>query len=626
MALISLQNISLNLGTGFLLDNQTLQIEADQRICLLGKNGAGKSSLMKLISGKLPTDAGEIVRAKDLRVAMLGQDVPEKLDQSLGTILSQGFRSSWKEAAALCLDSQDYSIIQDGHIEDFQELLKALNLCQSVCRQLGISLDWQYNQLSGGQKRRILLAQALSAKPDLLLLDEPTNHLDITTITWMEDFILRHCSSLLFVTHDRSLLRRLATRIIELDRGKLVDWSCDYDTFIKRKEAVLANEEKEWERFDQKLAQEEIWIRKGIKARRTRNEGRVRALLDMREERKNRRLRQGNASLTLQESGRSGKMVLEAKDLCFSYDNKEIIRDFSTTIYRGDKIGIIGPNGAGKTTLVRLLLGQLSPQAGSIRRGTNLEIIYFDQLRAQLDDSKSVQENVLPNGEMVQRGDRTQHIYSYLQDFLFTPERAKSPVAHLSGGEKNRLLLARLFTQAANFLVLDEPTNDLDVETLELLEELLVDFQGSFLLISHDRTFLNNTITNLYGFLPDNKGLVELAGDYSDWERYLSRQNEVDETEAESLGKKAYEEHKKQNRQRKMNFKERKELEDLPKQIEALEQEQKELHHQMSLEDFYKDGDKVAAANKRLQEIETQLETSFLRWEELEALDQSLNQ
>jgi len=462
-----------------------------------------------------------------------------------------------------------------------------------------------------------MLAAALVSKPDLLLLDEPTNHLDIDSINWMEEFLVRQNITLLFVTHDRMLLKRLATRIIELDRGKLADWSCDYETFLKRKQAVLDAEDKEWKEFDKKLSQEEIWIRKGIKARRTRNEGRVRALIKLREERRTRRQREGTANIQVSQAGLSGKDVVEARNITFSYDEELLINDFDALISRGDKIGIIGPNGCGKTTLVNILLKKITGFSGTIAHGSNLAITYFDQLRGQLDDSKTVWENVVPHSDTVFFNGGTKHIISYLQDFLFTPERAKTSIVNLSGGERNRLLLAKLFTQSTNLLVLDEPTNDLDAETLELLEELLIDFSGTLLLISHDREFLNNVVTSIYVF--GKNGLVkEYLGGYDDWLRQSQAGDITKKTSPKLSKKEAYQEEKKAKRKIKLSFNDARELNALPAKIEKLETKIAALQAKMSESDFYKNPEEVKKSNAELKEVEFELAQAYTRWEELE--------
>ncbi len=446
-------------------------------------------------------------------------------------------------------DHQAYNELHDEI--DAHNAWGAVEEINQILSRMALPADCQYNTLSGGQKRRVMLAAALVSKPDLLLLDEPTNHLDIDSIIWMEEFLVRQKITLLFVTHDRMLLKRLATRIIELDRGKLADWSCDYETFLKRKRAVLGAEEKEWKEFDKKLSQEETWIRKGIKARRTRNEGRVRALKKMREERQARRQKEGTANIQVSGAGLSGKYVIEARNISYSYEENPLIQDFNARISRGDKIGIIGPNGCGKTTLANILLKKITSFSGTVTHGSNLTITYFDQLRGQLDESKTVWENVLPNGEMVIFEDRSIHIITYLQNFLFTPERAKTSIKNLSGGERNRLLLAKLFTQPANFLVLDEPTNDLDAETLELLEELLINFKGTLLLISHDREFLNNVVTSIYAF-GENGSVKEFIGGYDDWIQQSKSLSDHTETIPKQSKKEAYQQEKKAKRN--LNF------------------------------------------------------------------------
>ncbi len=508
-----------------MLEDINLQIEKGQRICLLGRNGTGKSTLMKIIHGSLSPDSGTVFREQSIRTSYFTQEIPQNINGTVFEIIALGLGTRGKllinyhheEQRLLSSNDPDHSLLNELHSEmERHHSWSALEEIQKTTTLMQLEEDWDYNTLSGGQKRRVLLATALVSQPDLLLLDEPTNHLDIITIKWLEEYLVRQNITLLFVTHDRMLLKNLATRIIELDRGNLVDWSCDYETFLKRKQAVLDNEEKEWEKFDKKLSQEEIWIRKGIKARRTRNEGRVRELIKMRNERKQRRERLGTASIKMSTAQQSGKLVIEAQHLSFGYENQAILSDFSTTIMRGDKVGIIGPNGCGKTTLVRLLLGELEPHKGSVKHGTKLEIAYFDQMREQLDENKSIWENVHPHGDFITINGKQKHVVAYLQDFLFTPERTKTPVISLSGGERNRLCLARLFTQPANLLILDEPTNDLDAETLELLEELLNDFPGTLLLISHDRALLNNVVTSSIVF-SEKQDPKEIIGGYDDW-------------------------------------------------------------------------------------------------------------
>ncbi len=527
MSLIALQNISIHFGGPLILDTISVQIEKKQRICLLGRNGTGKSTLMKILVGEIQPDEGLVQKGQATRISYFSQEIPTELDSTVFHIVAKGLgiqgelleKYHLEEIRMVDNPDSDHQAFNKLHDEmDEYNTWGAVEEINQILSRMALPADWQYNNLSGGQKRRVMLAAALVSKPDLLLLDEPTNHLDIDSINWMEEFLVRQNITLLFVTHDRMLLKRLATRIIELDRGKLADWSCDYETFLKRKQAVLDAEEKEWKEFDKKLSQEETWIRKGIKARRTRNEGRVRALKKMREERRARRQKEGTATIQVSQAGLSGKSVIEARNIVFSYDENPLIKDFNARISRGDKIGIIGPNGCGKTTLANILLKKIAGFSGSVAHGSNLAITYFDQLRGQLDDSKNVWENVLPNGEMVFFDGGTIHIISYLQNFLFTPERAKTSIKNLSGGERNRLLLAKLFTKPANFLILDEPTNDLDTETLELLEELLINFSGTLLLISHDREFLNNVVTSIYAF-GENGSVKEFIGGYDDWLR-----------------------------------------------------------------------------------------------------------
>ncbi|MDI6451150.1 ATP-binding cassette domain-containing protein [Anaerobaca lacustris] len=627
MALVSLHEISIAFGGPPLLDGVSLQIDKQQRIGLLGRNGAGKSTLMKILAGQVAPDAGAVQAESGLKIAYFSQTIPRDLSGSVFEIIARGLgqrgelmvRYHREESRLAAHPDPDHSRLHQLHEQlDAHRAWSVLEEIAAITTRMSLDPDWDYSALSGGQKRRVLLAAALVCEPDLLLLDEPTNHLDIDSIAWLEAYLLGMGKTLLFVTHDRMLLRRLATRIVEIDRGQVFDWSCDYDTFQQRKQAALEAQEKEWERFDKKLAQEEVWIRQGIKARRRRNEGRVRALLKMRAERRARREKLGTATLKLTEAQGSGTMVLEAKGVGYRYDDKPLIEDFDVLIARGDKVGIIGPNGCGKTTLVRLLLGELTPQTGAVRQGTQLAVTYFDQLRQQLDEDKTVWENVLPNGSTVTIDGKSKHIIGYLQDFLFTPERAKTRVRYLSGGERNRLLLARLFTKPANLLVLDEPTNDLDSETLELLEELLVNFQGTVLLICHDRAFLDNVVTNTLVFT-GNGAVEEYVGGYNDWRRQESQ--EPPELEKPKVDKKKlYKEARKAGQPRKLSFKESRELESLPALIESLEGELDALHSQLADAAFYRNPDSVVAAKKRLADLETQHAQAFERWENLESI------
>ncbi|MBN2532847.1 MAG: ATP-binding cassette domain-containing protein [Spirochaetales bacterium] len=598
MALISLQNAGISFGDPPLLENISFQIESCQRICLLGRNGSGKTTLMKILDEQIPPDTGQVLRKKGIRVSYFPQEIPDKLEGTIFDIIAEG------------LD-------KDKHDEEWNIHDKVAKILSKIT----IDKNFIFSHLSGGQKRRVLLAKAFVSEPDLLLLDEPTNHFDIDTISWLEDFLLRLQSSIVFVTHDRMFLKKLATHIIEIDRGTLMSWDCDYDTFLKRKQLLLDNEEKEWKNFDKKLSREEAWIRRGVKARRVRNEGRVRALLKLREQRKNRRQPQGNATISLSLADKSGKLVLEATDISFSYNDKPIINNFCTTIMRGDKIGILGPNGCGKTTLVNLLIKRLPVKSGTIRHGANLSIIYYDQLREQLDENKNVKENVLPNGDTVTVNGKSKHIFSYLEDFLFSTERIKIPARHLSGGERNRLLLARLFTRSSNFLILDEPTNDLDVETLELLEERLVNFEGTLLLICHDRSFLNNVVTSTISFNENNQ-LVECIGGYDEWLQYKQRQSPLIEKTLSIDKKEMYRKEKKTGQKVKLSFHEAKELTELPSLLQSLEDEQKQLYEKMSDIALYQDKEKIIQAKKRLETIESELTRLYKRWEYLETIEQ----
>ena len=598
MALLSLRDVSLAFGGPKLLDHVDWQIERGERICLLGRNGEGKSTLLRLIEGRLEPDEGEVIRQQGLKIARLPQEVPEGTG---GTVADE---------VAVGLDDEHGAGAHDHRVD-------------TVISRMGLDASARFSSLSSGMKRRVLLAQALVADPDILLLDEPTNHLDIDSIRWLEDFLLRYGGTLVFVTHDRALLSRLATRIAELDRGHLDDWACDYPTFVDRKEQQLAAEERQAALFDKKLAQEEVWIRKGIEARRTRNEGRVRALKAMREAHRKRRERQGTARMQVQEAERSGNLVIEAKGVGFGYGaggepGRSVIGDLTTTIMRGDKVGIIGPNGSGKTTLLRLLLGELSPSEGTIRHGTNLEVAYFDQLKATLDEEKTVQQNVSEYDTIAVDGQR-RHVIGYLQDFLFPPERSRSQVKFLSGGERSRLLLAKLFTKPSNVLVLDEPTNDLDIETLELLESLLVGYQGTLLLVSHDRAFLNDVVTSTLAIEADGQ-VKEYDGGYDDYLR--QRKDEVPaEAKAAPAASAPSPSRAASDRPRKLSNKEQRELEALPGRIEELEAARSELHDTMADPSFYRqDGGAIADAKVRLDAVEAELASAYERWETLEGL------
>ncbi len=624
MPLIDMKNIRLSFGGPQLLDSVDLVIEPGERICLLGRNGEGKSSLIRIINGDLQPDRGELACRQGLRVGLLEQEVPGGMpgtvyDAVAGGISGLGELVAQYHAQSRRMESEhDESLTRRlGDLQHRLELEGGWQIEQkvsSVISRLELPPDESFAALSAGLKRRTMLGRALVRQPGLLLLDEPTNHLDIDSIGWMEDFLLRFEGSILFVTHDRMFLRRLATRIVELDRGRLISMPGNYDAYLRRREAELAAEENQREVFDKKLAQEEIWIRQGIRARRTRNEGRVRELEQMRLQRRSRRFVQGRVQMSAVDAGMSGKIVCEVIGATFGYGGRPIIRDFSTLIMRGDRIGIIGPNGAGKTTLIGLLLGQLKPQAGEVRTGTNIETAYFDQLRSQLDEDKTVFDNIAGGNPMVTIAGRSRHVHGYLQDFLFAPERARSPVSSLSGGERNRLLLAKLFTKPSNLLVLDEPTNDLDVETLELLEELLLQYAGTVLLVSHDRDFLNNVVTSTIAFEGDGS-IGEYVGGYDDWlrQRPLLQQAQSQEKTA------AKPRREKQPGRRKLTFKEQRELEALPALIEQLEAEHLALQERLASPELYRqDGAAVVQVTARYEQIEQELPLVYARWEELE--------
>jgi len=566
MALISLQDISIGFGGPRLLEEINLQIESGERVGLLGRNGMGKSTLLKLVSGDILPHDGTIARQQNIRIAYLPQEVPQNLSGRVADIVESGL-----EAITTKLD--------DEHQWQRQHQI------DKIISRMDLDADAKFETLSAGLKRRVYLARGLVREPNLLLLDEPTNHLDITAIDWLESFLKRWGGTLLFVTHDRVFLQNLATRIIELDRGKLFDWNCDYPTFVKRKEEMLTAEQAQNVLFDKKLAQEEVWIRKGIEARRTRNEGRVRALKRLREQRRERRELSGKVRMQISAENRSGRLVIEAENVSYSYGAKTIIKDFTTTIQRGDKIGIVGPNGSGKTTLLKLLMGQLKPTQGQVQHGTNVEMAYFDQLRSQLDESKSILDNIGQGRDVITINGRSRNLMGYLEDFLFTRERARAPISALSGGERNRLLLARLFTQPANLLILDEPTNDLDIETLEVLEDLLLEYDGTLLLVSHDRAFLNNIVTSTF-ILNDDGHVDEYIGGYDDWHK------QVDVTPASDSPKPASKPQTVSNADNKsalhkLSYNEKRELEALPKQIETLEAEQHDLNNKMESPEFY---------------------------------------
>ncbi|MEM9588573.1 MAG: ATP-binding cassette domain-containing protein [Planctomycetota bacterium] len=602
MALISLNDLHHTYRGPSLLDGVDAQIGPGDRIGLLGRNGAGKSTLMKIISGDVIPDTGTVVRSPGIQVARLTQDVPADLPGTIKAVVLQGQKD----------ELEPDRLWQWEHSVD-----------QTLSR-MELDPEAPVASLSSGMKRRVLLAQAIAGQPDVLMLDEPTNHLDIESILWLESFLSRWKNTLIFVTHDRSFLQSLATRIWEVDRGRLFDWTCDYQTFLKRKEAALQAQEKQDALFDKRLAEEEAWIRQGIKARRTRNEGRVRALKAMRVQRSERRSAEGKAKLNFQDAQRSGMLVANVDEISFAYGDHPILHGFSTQLMRGDKVGIIGPNGAGKTTLLNLLLGRLEPTAGSVRLGTNLDVAYFDQLRDTLDPEATVHENVGEGSDRIKLGDSTKHIMGYLQDFLFTPERARTQVKFLSGGERNRALLAKLMTKPANVIVLDEPTNDLDSETLELLEEQLIDFGGTLIMVSHDRTFLNNVVTSTIVF--EGNTVREYVGGYDDWQAAVKRREAASSpskppakkpasstqsaTEMKSVGTATA---------KKLSYNEQRELKALPGKIESLEAAIEQSHAVMADPEFYQSGgERIAEEAGKLQQLESELAEAYQRWEELE--------
>ena len=589
MALLSLRNIRVAFGGPPLLAGANLQVEAGDRICLLGRNGTGKSTLLKVVTGEIAPDEGEVVRQRGVKAALVPQEVPPGLSGTVQEVVSGGPGRAAEKAIS----------------------------------RLGLPPGADFGTLSGGMQRRVLIARALARESDILLLDEPTNHLDIDGIAWLENFLLREARTLLFVTHDRMFLRKLATRIVELDRGRLRDWACDYDTYLERREADLSAESAQRARFDKRLAEEETWIRRGVKARGTRNEGRVRALERMREERRERREQVGTIRMQAQRADLSGRLVVEARGVEVGYGDRPVVRDFSTTILRGDRVGVIGPNGSGKTTLLRVLLGELSPRVGTVRLGTRLTVAYSDQLREGLEEEKTVAENLGDGSDTVTVNGRSRHVIGYLQDVLFSPDRARSPVRVLSGGERNRLQLAKLFTKPFNLLVLDEPTNDLDIETLDLLEDLLLEYTGTLLLVSHDRAFLNNVVTSTLVIAADGT-VAEYVGGYDDW---LKQRGESVPTGTGTPPSPPEKSRPKREAPRKLSFKERRELSELPGRIRdaeagisALEAERDELQRSMADPAFYRqEGTLVAQGRARLKAVQAEIEEAYRLWESLEA-------
>jgi ABC transport system ATP-binding/permease protein len=629
MPLLRLDNVSLAYGHLPLLTHVDFQVEPGERVCLLGRNGAGKTTLLRVITGVALPDEGDIWRQDTLRIAHLEQEVPPDTEETIFQVVAAGLG----ELGALLTEyhqlthevgaGERTSLQRMAKLQARIDALSGWNIGQkveTVLTRLGLAADQRLVSCSGGVRRQAMLARALVSDPDLLLLDEPTNHLDITAITWLEDFLHDYHGALIFVTHDRMLLKHLATRIIELDRGKLSSFPGDFDAYLSKKEELLEIEARAAANFDKKLAAEEAWIRQGIKARRTRNEGRVRALQALRRERSQRLESEGTVRFGLDADVLSGKLVADLRRVRFLYGDNVIIHGLSTTVLRGDRIGIIGPNGCGKSTLLKLIVGEMAPTSGEVVMGTRLKLAYFDQHRRELNPEKTVRENMTDGSDYVTVQRRSRHVIGYLKDFLFPPQRIDSPVQALSGGERNRLLLAKIFAQSANLLVLDEPTNDLDVETLELLEDLLADYQGTLLLVSHDRTFLDNVVTSTLVFEGEGK-IGEYAGGYEDWkrQRMAAPLRELPRHAIAPPAVAAAEAEKNNNKNRKLSYKEQRELEALPGKIEALELEQSELHTLMGDADFYRQpGDEIVAALERLQAVNNELEACYSRWQTLE--------
>ncbi|WP_304165105.1 ABC transporter ATP-binding protein [Lonsdalea britannica] len=634
MSLISLSGAWLSFSDAPLLDNTELHIEDNERVCLVGRNGAGKSTLLKILAKDIPLDDGRLVFEQDLIVARLQQDPPRNVAGSVFDFVAEGVAEQAEHLkayhAALRLVETDPSernlnqLAKVQEVLDHQGLWKLEDRINAVLEQLGLTADTPLSSLSGGWLRKAALGRALVSAPRVLLLDEPTNHLDIETIDWLEGFLKSFQGSIIFISHDRSFIRNMATRIVDLDRGKLVSWPGDYDKYLAGKEEALRVEELQNAEFDRKLAQEEVWIRQGIKARRTRNEGRVRALKALRQERTQRREVMGSAQMQVEEAARSGKIVFELENASYQVGGKVLLNNFSAQVQRGDKIALVGPNGCGKTTLLKLMLGQLKADSGRIHCGTKLEVAYFDQHRAELDPERTVMDNLAEGKQEVMVNGRSRHVLGYLQDFLFHPKRAMTPVKALSGGERNRLLLARLFLKPSNLLILDEPTNDLDVETLELLEELLDSYQGTVLLVSHDRQFVDNSVTECWIF--EGNGVIgQYVGGYYDAQQQRSVATPLRATasaaSAETKSAPVAARPAKQAATVKLSYNQQRELAQLPQQLEAFELEIASLQEQMNDPSFFsRPHDETQPVLDALALAEQRLETSFARWEELESL------
>ncbi len=637
MPLVVLDQISHAYGHLPLLNKAALQVEPGERIAIIGRNGTGKSTLMQIIGGELAPDAGTVWTQPGARVARLVQDVPLSANLPVFDVIAEGLGdlgaliANYHHAAVeVATDYSDEAMTRLGNFQHELEERDGWSLEQRVeliVTKLGLPSEAIVDTLSGGWKRRVLLARALVSQPDVLLLDEPTNHLDIEAIEWLETFLMEYAGAVIFVTHDRTFLEKVATRIVEIDRGMLTSWPGNYLTFERKKEEWLANEELQNAKFDKKMAQEEVWLRRGVKARRTRDEGRVKALMAMRAERAARRAQMGNVRMQVDQADASGKMVFEAKHLSHAFARGDdssglsapVVKNLSLRVMRGDRIGLIGPNGAGKTTLLRLLLGEMTPQAGEVRRGANVQVAYYDQQREQLDPDRTVVDTVGDGADTVTVNGVPKHVHGYLADFLFSPERARSPVRALSGGERNRLLLARLFTRPANVLVLDEPTNDLDLETLELLEAQLVEWPGTLLLVSHDRRFLDNVVTSTLAF-EGNGRVQEYVGGYEDWLRQSRTAVEASHPARPQVAEPKVPPARKSTSKSKRSFKEEKEYSDLPKRIAKLEEEQQQLQATMARPEFYKEGaGTIKKTMARVETIEQELLTAMARWDALDS-------
>jgi ATP-binding cassette subfamily F protein uup len=627
MSLLRFDEVSVEFGDLKILSGAEFSIDAGERVCLIGRNGAGKSTTLKLITGELEPDRGEIVRAPDLVVSQLAQTLPEAMDLPVRDIVRAGLEdieallAEYRRRSRLDLDREGMQELEALHARiDAHEGWHIEQRVDTVISDLNLPADKKMNELSGGWRRRVALAKALVQKPDLLLLDEPTNHLDIATIKWLEDRVYSYPGAVMFITHDRAFLQRLATRIVEIDRTRLTSWPGNYQDYLRRKEKALEDEAAANERFDKKLEEEEAWIRQGIKARRTRNEGRARALVKMREERVKRVSPEARARIYIEEAEQSGRKVIRAKNVSYRYGDEQLIEGFSIKIMRGDRIGLIGNNGVGKTTLLRLLLGQLVPQSGTLKHGTNLEIGYFDQLRQTLDLEKSVAYNVGDGRTYIRLNGKDRHVVGYLKGFLFSPKRSQTPVKALSGGERNRVILAKLFTRPANLLVLDEPTNDLDIETLEVLEEKLCEYSGTLIVVSHDREFLDNVVTSTIVFEKDGR-IQEYVGGYSDWVRQGKQLAVTDNPFDSGERKRRAAERRRQRPVTKLSYMDQRELDGLPAEIEELEAAISALQETVTGPGFYaQDSAAVRETLDRLAATEAELEKRIERWGELETL------